>query len=172
MKGGTWQVGLRLILILNGPSFANHPLLCRLIPASSYPTVWFSLLQPVLLPYSFSPQISHPISIWKSFSSPRQDLSEQCCQILRLFTSTACSDLQERLCESCDCSCWRQAAAGLAACRSSKEKGVTFGFISCDFLVCFATFLSLIFVAGFFSPPWYCPIVKAFWFVCPVGWSP
>lgn len=67
----------------------------------------------MLLLYSFPPQISHPAGIWKSFSSPRQDLGDQCCQISRLFTSTACSDLQVSLCESCDCSCWRQCAGVL-----------------------------------------------------------
>lgn len=103
----------------------------------------------MLLLYSFPLQVSHPIGIWKSCSPPQQDLCEQCRQISRLFASAARSDLWMRLCEACDRRWWRQAAAGLAVCGSSRGKRFEFILISYDFLVCFATFLSLILVCLF-----------------------
>lgn len=100
---------------------------------------------------------------WKSCSPPQQDLCEQCHQILRLFISAARSALWMMLCKAWDCSCWRQAAAGLACVGVIREMGLNSLWFHVTFLVChISTFVVLLVVWGFFSLPGIAQLSKPF----------
>lgn len=178
MKDRTWQVGLRLVPILNGPSFTNHP--------------------PLVLP-------SPPLWLWLSYSSVLLGLAfcSLCCSCTRFLykfpTRLAFENpahLLNRICVNNvarfrDCSLqllvltcgWGSVKPvtvadgdrllqGLQRAGVLRGKGFNLFWFHMTFLFVLPHFFLWFWFVCLFEPPWYCPVVKPFWLVSPVGWGP